>query len=43
MLWHCARQCGAEGSKRYPSAQDAERSHGHSTERTKRTWADAHC
>lgn len=25
MLWHCARGCGAEGSKRYPTAQDAER------------------
>ncbi len=25
MLWHCARRCGAEGSKRYPTAQDAER------------------
>ena len=25
MLWHCARGCGTEGSKRYPTAQDAER------------------
>lgn len=25
MLWHCARGCGAEGSKRYPTTQDAER------------------
>jgi hypothetical protein len=25
MLWRCARGCGAEGSKRYPTAQDAER------------------
>lgn len=26
MLWHCARGGGgAEGSKRYPTAQDAER------------------
>ncbi|GAA1434445.1 hypothetical protein GCM10009601_58900 [Streptomyces thermospinosisporus] len=25
MLWHCARGCGAEGSKRYPTARDAER------------------
>lgn len=25
MRWHCARGCGAQGSKRYPTAQDAER------------------
>ena len=25
MRWHCARGCGAEGSKRYPTARDAER------------------
>ncbi|MFJ5556590.1 hypothetical protein ACIQCD_03915 [Streptomyces sp. NPDC093250] len=25
MVWHCARECGAKGSKRYPTPQDAER------------------
>jgi len=25
MLWRCARGCGAEGGKRYPTAQAAER------------------
>lgn len=25
MRWRCARGCGAEGSKRYPTARDAER------------------
>ncbi|MFJ8108394.1 hypothetical protein [Streptomyces sp. NPDC096132] len=25
MHWHCARGCGAEGTKRYPTAQDAAR------------------
>jgi hypothetical protein len=25
MTWHCARNCGAGGTKRYPSAADAAR------------------
>lgn len=25
MRWRCARGCGAQGSKRYPTPQDAER------------------
>ncbi|MFE7894703.1 hypothetical protein [Streptomyces sp. NPDC057412] len=25
MRWHCVRACGAEGSKRYPTPEDAQR------------------
>ncbi|MFD2683767.1 hypothetical protein ACFS5L_02615 [Streptomyces phyllanthi] len=25
MRWHCVRGCGAGGSKRYPTAEDADR------------------